>query len=354
MVTRSDVFYAELPSDVIHRAVHAALGDHVHVRSWRELHGGLYNLTYLVTLDSHDCTRVVLRAGPPSAHELRSELRLLKSEVSVLPLLANLSVEVPRTIAFDGSRSVLDRDVVLQTVVEGVPAIPVVRELSGPARAAYYMQLGRITREVHAIEGTAFGAVLGPPRTRLAEALVDAFEAITADCRALALDEGDLPRVSAWVASHTDVFEGVVTPRLLAGDLWTPNVLLAHAEAAQPVITGVVDFDRAWWGDPAADWTIWMARRLNAPDRDAFWDGYGALPYTDEGAAARSLVYEARHLGAVLLERSRLGASPERIAETRDALGTISAALASLSFRGSWSVQGGSIGWIPSDAIGGT
>ncbi|WP_181007544.1 hypothetical protein [Streptomyces sp. SM1] len=75
--------------------------------------------------------------------------------------------------------------------------------------------------------------------------------------------------------------------------------------APEPVITGVMDFDRTSFGDPAADWTIRMATAKD-DERMVFWEPYGAL---DRSPAAvwRARVYEARHLGAIRLERHRLG-----------------------------------------------
>ncbi|MFD7282654.1 hypothetical protein ACFV80_37965 [Streptomyces sp. NPDC059862] len=65
------------------------------------------------------------------------------------------------------------------------------------------------------------------------------------------------------------------------------------------------DFDRTWWGDPAADWTIRMVM-AKSDERSAFWEMYGPVDQS-ENAVWRQKVYEARHLGAVRLERHRLG-----------------------------------------------
>src|SRR5947208_2170362 len=91
---------------------------------------------------------------------------------------------------------------------------------------------------------------------------------------------------------------------MLAGDLWRPNTQLDH-QAPEPVITGAYDFDRTLWGDPAADWTIRMAT-AKSDERAAFWEKYGPLEQS-ENARWRQKVYEARHLGAIRLERHRLG-----------------------------------------------
>ena len=76
--------------------------------------------------------------------------------------------------------------------------------------------------------------------------------------------------------------------------------------AAEPTITGVLDLDRTWWGDPAADWTIRMASAKPGTERDAFWETYGQ-PDGSEPATVRGLIYELRHLGTIRLERHRLG-----------------------------------------------
>ncbi|MFD8967137.1 hypothetical protein ACFV0C_19450 [Streptomyces sp. NPDC059568] len=89
--------------------------------------------------------------------------------------------------------------------------------------------------------------------------------------------------------------------------------------------TGTYDFDRTWWGDPAADWTIRMVR-AKSDERQTFWDTYGLLDQS-EAAAWRSKIYEARHLGAIRLERHRLGNS-EGVRNSYEPMAQILAAVA--------------------------
>ena len=111
----------------------------------------------------------------------------------------------------------------------------------------------------------------------------------------------------------------VQEPRLLAGDLWTVNCLL-DADAAEPLISGVLDFDRAEFGDPAADWTIRMAQ-AKSDEREAFWESYGALDRSPN-ALWRAKIYEARHLAAIRLERHRLG-KVEAVRESYEAMAKV-------------------------------
>lgn len=93
-------------------------------------------------------------------------------------------------------------------------------------------------------------------------------------------------------------------PGVGVGDLWVPNVMLA-LDAPEPTITGVLDHDRASWGDPAADWTIFIADQRPDTERAAFWEAYGA-PHETAPAVWRALIYRARHVSAIRLERHRL------------------------------------------------
>lgn len=84
-----------------------------------------------------------------------------------------------------------------------------------------------------------------------------------------------------------------------------PNTMLDPA-APKPTIVGAFDHDRAAWADPASDWTLFQAGLKPGSEVDAFWQTYGA-PGTGDGAAWWALIYRARHLGAIRLERHRMG-----------------------------------------------
>lgn len=125
-----------------------------------------------------------------------------------------------------------------------------------------------------------------------------------ADLEDAGLDAGDVREVVAVAGRRRTVLDEIDEPRLLHGDLWVPNVMLA-LDTPEPTITGVLDHDRASWGDPAADWTTWMIAQRPATERAAFWETYGVPPDTAR-AVWRAQIYRARHVSAVRLERHRL------------------------------------------------
>lgn len=74
-------------------------------------------------------------------------------------------------------------------------------------------------------------------------------------------------------------------------------------------ISGILDADRAWWGDPLVDWTMFvlaMASPENHPGHARFWRAYGQPEQTPE-TAFRQAVYEAMHIGTAMSWASRHG-----------------------------------------------
>lgn len=220
---------------------------------------------------------------------------------------------MPRLITVDFTHEIIGRDYMVQTLLDGIPATEHLRTYPRSTWPTYYRQLGEIARRVHAVRGPCFGPLAGPAYGTWSDAVAASLEDIAADLEGAGLDAGDVRKVVAAALRHRTVLDEITEPRLLGGDLWIPNTLLDH-DAAEPTINGVYDFDRTWWGDPAADWTIRMVT-AKADERTTFWDTYGPLDQS-ESAQWRQKVYEARHLGAIRLERHRLGNREECVPAT--------------------------------------
>ncbi|HZM80502.1 MAG TPA: hypothetical protein VFC19_32600 [Candidatus Limnocylindrales bacterium] len=65
-----------------------------------------------------------------------------------------------------------------------------------------------------------------------------------------------------------------------------------------------------------------MAVKKPGTERDAFWESYGTLPTTPE-AKRRAMLYQAKHIAAIRLERLRLGNSkgvPETYEQIREVI----------------------------------
>jgi fructosamine-3-kinase len=89
----------------------------------------------------------------------------------------------------------------------------------------------------------------------------------------------------ALLEDHLEGFESCRTSRLCHGDLWVTNLLVEPDGA----VSGLIDFDRACWGDIGWDLAIAEYCGITQP---AFWKGYGRVVDTHSGEAAlRRLFY---------------------------------------------------------------
>ncbi|GAA3212211.1 phosphotransferase family protein [Nonomuraea helvata] len=284
-------------------------------RSAVELGLGAYNSTYRVTVDG-EARPVVVRFAPEPGAQFPSERQLMRNEYATVPYLAVIAPLMPRVIAADWSHELIGRDYLVQTLLDGVPAPEGLPDYPRPAWAPFFRQLGEITRKIHQVRGPAFGPVAGGGHATWSQAVIASLEDIAADLDRAGLEAADLRKAAALAGENRTVLDEITEPRLLAGDLWTVNTMIA-AGAPKPTITGVLDLDRTLWGDPAADWTMRMVAK-KPDERVAFWEGYGE-PARGAAATWRFLLYEVRHLGAVRLERHRLG-SGDGVRDTYEAV----------------------------------
>ncbi len=82
------------------------------------------------------------------------------------------------------------------------------------------------------------------------------------------------------------------------------NILVKRDEE-EPRIVAVLDSDRTSWGDPMADWTMFLLHRNAGTEVGAFWETYGQ-PKKSLGTQFRTLIYQGRYVGRARLEHHRL------------------------------------------------
>ncbi|MGH3874747.1 MAG: phosphotransferase family protein [Pseudonocardiaceae bacterium] len=319
-----DAFQQSVTVEAIEAMCRRAFGSNVGVSSAVELGNGMYNNTYRV--DIGEDRPVILRVAPEPARQYRIERSLMRNEYASAPFLAPIAPMIPRTLAADFTREIIARDYLFQTMLDGVSGPEGIGQYPRSAWTSFFRQMGTITRSIHAVRGEQFGPVTGPGFGTWGEAVAAFFADLVADLDEAGLDSADVQEVMAAADKYQAVLNEVTEPRLLHGDLWTVNVMMA-SDAPEPTITGVFDNDRTSWGDPESDWTIFMAAKKPGTERDAFWETYGPRPSTAV-AARRSLFYLAKHIGAIRLERHRLGnadAVPETYQQMREVLDQLQA-----------------------------
>ncbi|WP_159943421.1 MULTISPECIES: phosphotransferase family protein [unclassified Nocardiopsis] len=246
-----------LSPTVLEALVRAAFGPRAHVDGHTPLTGGTYNTVHAVVL--RDGRRSVLKlAPPPDRPRLTYEQDLLATE-ALAYTRARPAVRrwVPRvlragTVPGDPRRAYLFLEHLPGRPLDGLRSRLEPRRLA-PVRRA----LGGAVAALHTVTGTGFGYP-GNPRLRAAtwpEAFTAMVEAVVADAARLGVAlPGGGARIIRLVADNRAHLAPVRVPVLVHFDLWDGNVLVTGTgEGDAPALSGIIDAERAFWGDPAAD-----------------------------------------------------------------------------------------------------
>lgn len=277
-----------LTEDIARSIVGAHFGSQPGLRSFQELKEGYYNAAALLELD--DGLKCVLKAAPPdSVHVLRYEKDIMRTEVGVMRLVrAQTEVPCPQVLYYDTSRRLLDADFFIMEFLEGIPFNRLRRDLAQPAQARVERGMGRLARQINRITGPAFGYFAQPEQpgctwrdcfaNMLRDLLLDGWEA------GVVLPLG-YEELFHRLESHFDALDEVETPCLLHWDLWDGNIFVdPHTHK----ITGVIDYERALWGDPLMEVIF-----SNLDPSSAYIQGYRTNLLATPNQRRRRLLYNA-------------------------------------------------------------
>jgi fructosamine-3-kinase len=283
------------------------------VASCDRLAGGTFNEVHLVRLA--DGTGLVVKI-PPGADIplLRYEQAMLGTEALYYTLAAQTAgISVPAVRAVDSAGD----GYLVMSECPGSPWSELRPQPSGGERDELRAELGRRVARSHVITGPGFGypsLALGPLRGTWREAFLDMVNAVLADAARYAVS---LPRPAAEIpqlfSAQAAVLDEVTIPVLVHYDLWDGNILVESGPAGHR--TGaLIDAERAFWGDPLADF-VSLALFRNIEHDAAFLDGYrsaGGTVSFDFATRRRLSLYTAYLYLIMWVEAVPRQASPRR------------------------------------------
>ncbi|MFB6726552.1 phosphotransferase family protein [Kribbella sp. NPDC056345] len=216
-----------------------------------ELADGTYNTVHLLTHADGDLVLKVAPTGPGLTYEqdlIQTEATFYQAALGKAP--------VPEVV--DSGP-----DFLLMTALPGVTLHSVSTE-----RAQYRRELGAIVSSLHEVTGTdGFGYPQRGFKDSWSKAFLAMFDDLLTDA-----DRYDvaLPAkvTRQLVTDRTALLDSVSTPRLIHFDLWDGNILVEDGR-----VTGLIDGERAFWGDPVAEFVSLTLFSDVDPDLIA---GYGA------------------------------------------------------------------------------
>ncbi len=258
--------------------VRRGFGAQARLQRWHELDGGTFNASYAVGLA--DGTDLVLKVAPPPELRLLShEVDLMRTEVEFYGLAGTAEVAVPKVVFADFARDLIGTDFVFLSRVAGVTLHSVRDRLTPAHLTAVRGEIAAHAARMHTITGPAYGYPLRGSRSWQPNWRA-AFGAMIDDILTDAVRLGSpLPapaeRIGALLRRHADVLDEVNRPALVHFDLWDGNVLVDPDAADGVRLTGMIDGERAFFGDPIAE-LVSMALFRELTDEPEILAGYAA------------------------------------------------------------------------------
>ncbi|WNV83674.1 phosphotransferase [Umezawaea sp. Da 62-37] len=247
-------------SSITRRATGAGLVEHF------ELTDGMFNAAHRLTTD--DGRVVVLKVAPPPGTPLMTyERDIMRTEAMAFRLMGEHGVPVPEVLHVEDGLLVM-------SCLDGGSWASLEQRITPGARAALRRELGGIVARLHRIGGDSFGYPQGPGGDTWRGAFLAMAASVLADAEVfgVGLPEG----LSDWFQDRSAVLDEVTTPVLVHFDLWPGNIFV---DPATPEVVGIIDPERAFWGDPLADF-VSLALFGDIEDEPDFLAGYGGMDMT--------------------------------------------------------------------------
>mgnify|MGYP001304576161 CR=1 FL=1 len=264
---------------------------------------GKFNTSFFVRAGGED---LVLRIAP-SRDEVFVfyERDMMRLEPAIHALLRQRTrVPVASIVAFDESHELIERSFMLMERLPGKP----LGEAPQVDFAQVLRQVGEFLAEVHGIGNEKFGylgahhPMEGQDSWAAAFALM--WRKLIDDIVGVGYyDQGDSRLLLGLLEQHLGLFERPVSARLLHMDIWHQNILVDDLG----LVRGLVDWDRALWGDPEIEFAVLDYCGIAEP---AFWEGYGRQRDASDEARVRQVFYLLYELQKYIVIRAGRNRDP--------------------------------------------
>ncbi len=230
-------------------------GDDCKVGKITELEGGMFNSAYLIERPMEQ-DKIVLKVSiKPETKTLTYEKDLMPTEVAVFKMIGeNTKIPTPKILASDFSKKHIPSNYFFMTALDGVAMTKVQKKITKENLLDIKKKLAGYLAELHQIHGSYFGYFTQQEACQY-KTWKDAYISMMT----MILHDGKqngtkLPydRYEKVLRDKTKYLEDIKVASLVDYDLWAGNVFVKQ-QGGKYVIEGIIDFERAFWGDAMAD-----------------------------------------------------------------------------------------------------
>ena len=243
------------------------------VAAIKELTEGMCNVTYHVVFD--DGAESILKiAAENTTGNTSNEVSLMRAEIEAMRLVSGkCSFKVAEVQYYDCSRTVCSGDYFFMEKLPGENYAFLKDRLPESVIKELNREIGRISGELTAVTNTQFG-FLGDDRryNSLFEFVKTMLSNLISDAGKKSIDIGcDARRLIEELDSERKSFDEVQSATLVHWDMWEGNIFVS-----QNHVSGVIDWERALWGEP------FMDDRFRKHNRnDDFLEGFGISSFSE-------------------------------------------------------------------------
>jgi len=276
------------------------------IKDFVEIESGRFNTTYKLDVDNLDTS--ILRIAPsPSLEIYIHEHYLLKRELSVYDFLSLISEYVPKVKFADFTKEIIDRDYMILSFIDGQIWDSMQIKLFQQQNIDLWRQLIRISEKINQIENEEFG--FPEPYKRATSwklVLVNILDKMIQDLHKYSLETYGPKELLKLINKDNYYLNGISKAKLIHGDLWPKNVLIKN-DINSIRIVGIIDWERAFWGDPRAEWIMLGTRfaKQKANTNMMFRCGLFSADYNEIPIIGKK--YICKNIGELFREQVYLG-----------------------------------------------
>jgi len=265
---------SHLSEEQIKELVKVNFGDTFQVGKIKELKGGMFNSAFLIE-NQNNSEKMVLKVSVDEKTPILSyEKATMETEVEVYKLISSqTNIPAPKVLGWDFSKQYITCNYFFMTALDGEIMTKV--RLSKDNRNEIMEELANCFASLHKIKEQYYGYFREDKELQFKtwkDGFCQMLEMILSDGRKHGIK---LPydRYEKQWKDKSKYFEDIKEPVLVNYDLHPGNIFLKK-QGEKYVIEGIVDFERAFWGDAYADFPAAFLFTKDISKEVVFWTAY--------------------------------------------------------------------------------